>query len=111
MSEQPEFVINATYRLHPDDVSAFRERAVEMVRVSRLRDGCTFFDIMQDVTDPATFRLVEGWTSRAALDAHFASAPFQALLGEMLRLRVLDRHADAIFVSRVEALPMPMPSA
>lgn len=107
MSSQPEFLIDATYKLHPDDVPAFRTLAAEMVVVSRRRPGCTSFDIAQDVTDPTVFRLIEGWETRADLDAHFASAPFQALLADMLKLRVFDRHADAIFVSGVEALPMP----
>jgi hypothetical protein len=76
-------------------------------RVSHQRRGCTFFHIAQDVVDLASFRLIEGWESQEALDSQFASKPFQKLLHETLQLRIMDRHADAIFFLAVTKPAMP----
>ena len=49
-------------------------------RTAAARDGCVFLDAAQDIGDPATFRIVEGWWDQTAFDAHNASNEFQAVL-------------------------------
>lgn len=101
------FLVRAAYHLHTDDVAAFKVIAVRVAQGAKERAGCLFFDAVQNVSDPALFHLVEGWTSREALAAHSASEEFKALLQEALTLRILDRSASLYLVSGVENLPMP----
>ena len=71
------------------------------------RDGCAFLDVAQDVSDPAIFRLIEGWRDQAALDAHLASGEFQAVLKEAAALGIVDRSADVYSIAGMKALNMP----
>ena len=71
-------------------------------------EGCAFLDGAQDVSDPATFHLVEGWRDQAALDAHGASAEFQAVLKDAATLGVVDLAIDIYSVSRRQTVNMPL---
>jgi quinol monooxygenase YgiN len=106
-SATPAFLISATYKLHPEDAATYRELASLMVALAEHQDGCEFFNVSEDVISQATFKLFEGWTSDEALGVWFNNPQFQDLLTRMLRLRVLDRHAEKIFVSRTDKIPMP----
>ena len=91
MTETPSLLGYTTYQIAPDDVEAFRSLALRMSAMVKANDSCLFFDIAQDTSDPATFRLIEGWRDQAALDAHGASADFQAMIGEASALKITDR--------------------
>jgi quinol monooxygenase YgiN len=54
-------------------------------------------DAAQSVDDPGTFNLMQGWSNRESYDAHVASAEFQSVLHDAMRLRILD-HFGALFV-------------
>jgi quinol monooxygenase YgiN len=103
----PAFIINTTYRIHPDDVAAYKALAVRFSGAASLWEGCDFASVGQDVLDPATFHLIEGWQDRAVFDAFIASEEFQGVLREAMRLRVVDRFGDVIFVSGMDPLEMP----
>ena len=60
MTKTPALLIYTTYRLVPDDVDTFRFLALRMTTTAKSRDGCAFLDVAQDISDPATFRLIEG---------------------------------------------------
>ncbi len=103
----PTFLINATYRIHPEDISAYSALAARMVKAAARREGCSFISAAQDVLDVATFHLLEGWESRDNFDSHIASSDFQGILKEAMKLRIIDRFGDIVFVSSVEKLDMP----
>ncbi len=107
MTETPALLIYATYRLVSDDVEAFRSLAVRMATTAKSRDGCAFLDVAQDINDPATFRLVEGWRDQAALDAHGASGEFQAVLKDAAALGVVGRSIDVYSIADKKAVDMP----
>jgi len=49
---------------------------------SRQEDGCISYDVLQDVSRPELFLLVEEWTSVSALDAHNKTAHFFEAVGK-----------------------------
>lgn len=107
MIETPALLIYATYRLMPDDVEAFRSLGWRMATTARSRDGCVFLDVAQDIDDPATFRLVEGWRDQAALDAHGASSEFQAVMKEAATLSVIGRSIDVYSIAEKKTVDIP----
>ena len=107
MADTPTLLVHATYRLKPEDVEAFRSLASRMAALAGARDGCAFLNVAQDIGDPATFRLSEGWRDQAALDAHGASTEFQAILQEAATLGVVDRMVDVYSVSGKTVVGMP----
>ena len=107
MTETPALLIYTTYHLLPDDVEAFRSLALRMATTAKARDGCAFLDVAQDASDPATFRLIEGWRDQAALDAHAASGEFQAVLKDAAALGVVGRSIDVYSVAGKTTVDMP----
>lgn len=110
MAEQeaaPAFLISARYVVDAADIGAFKNVAARMVEHARRRPGCSFLNAAQDVSDPGTFHLTEGWSSEDALNARIGSEEFQAVLGEALRLRIRSRSGTMFFVSGKQDLEMP----
>ncbi len=106
MTETPALLVYTTYCLVPDDVESFRSLAMRMTTTASSRDGCAFLDVAQDVSDPATFRLIEGWRDQAALDAHGASEEFQAVLKEAAALGVVGRSIDIYSIAGKKTIAM-----
>ena len=107
MNETPALLVYTTYRLVSDDVEAFRSLALRMTATASSRDGCAFLNVAQDVSDPATFRLIEGWRDQAALDAHGASEQFQAVLKDAAALGIVDRSIDIYSVAGKKTIELP----
>ena len=107
MTETPALLIYTTYRLLPDDVAAFRSLAWRVATAAKARDGCVFLDVAQDASDPATFRLIEGWRDQAALDAHGANGEFQAVLKDAAALGIVGRSIDVYSVAGKQTVEMP----
>ena len=107
MTETPALLVYTTYRLVPDDVEAFRSLSLRMTTMAKTRDGCAFLDVAQDIGDPATFRLIEGWRDQAALDAHGASDEFQSVLKDAAALGIIGRSIDIYSVEGKKTVDMP----
>ncbi|MGI4731103.1 MAG: putative quinol monooxygenase [Janthinobacterium lividum] len=108
MTETPALLVYTTYRLVPDDVEAFRSLAMRMTTMASSSDGCAFLNVAQDIGDPATFRLIEGWRDQAALDAHGASDEFQAVLKEAGALGIASRTIDVYSVAGKTTVDLPL---
>lgn len=100
-------LISTSYVLDPADASAFATLAGRMAEAARARAGCVFLNAAQDVLDPATFHLTEGWVSEEELRAHLASDAFQSVLAAALKLRILARSGTMYAVSGSQTLDMP----
>lgn len=85
-----------TYKVDPDDASAFASIAADSVLTTTRKPGCIYYIASRDVVEPGIFHLTEGWADQAALDAHSSSPDFQEMLAKAMRLRILGRE---IFVS------------
>ena len=107
MTEMPALLIYTTYSLVPEHVEAFRSLALRMTTTARSRDGCVFLDVAQDIIEPATFRLIEGWRDQAALDAHGASVEFQMVMKDAAALKVVGRFIDVYSVADKKTVEMP----
>jgi quinol monooxygenase YgiN len=107
MTDTPTLLIYATYRIEPNDVEAFKAIALRMASAARLRDGCVFLDVTEEVGAAGTFRLIEAWRDQVALNAHLSTPDFQAVFEEAGKLGILERQADAYSISGRAALDMP----
>ncbi len=107
MTDTPTLIINATYRVHPEDVNAFKSLASRMAAVGGKQDGCAFLTTAQDTADPTTFYTFEAWRDQAALAVHGASDDFKALMQEAGKLKIIDRTIVGYTVSGSKALDVP----
>lgn len=103
----PALIGKASYHLHPDDVDTFKAIMNRVAAIASSSPGCLFFHVAQDVGDPTTIYLVEGWDSGESVAAYNGDTGFQALLGEALRLRITDRGGQIYFVSGADEMSMP----
>lgn len=100
-------LIRTTYRVHPEDADTFKDIAERMAKDARLREGNTFLLAAQDISNPGTFHLTEGWKSQRAIDEHLASEGFQGVLTEAQRLRIEYRSATVFEVVHSYELGLP----
>jgi quinol monooxygenase YgiN len=107
MTDTPTILIYATYRIEPGDVETFRDVASRMANAAKLRDGCVFLDVTEEVGAAGTFRLIEAWRDQGALNAHLSTPDFQTLFEEAGTLGIIDSQADAYSISGQAALEMP----
>lgn len=59
-------VISAYYTVHPDDRQAFSDAVIPHLTTTAHQDGCTYYVFAEDLTDPNTIHLTEGWRDQAA---------------------------------------------
>ena len=107
MNAKPALAVNASYTVHPDDITAFAEISRTLAQAGRACSGCVYFNVAQDVEDSARFHLLEGWTKQAAVDAFNQSEVFRGLLAKAMSLRLLGRGGIRLDVSNAEPLAMP----
>ncbi|MBP7401733.1 MAG: antibiotic biosynthesis monooxygenase [Clostridia bacterium] len=70
----------------PDRVDEFIATAKKLIEATHREEGCIYYQLHQDIANPAVLTFIEQWTSKEALDAHMASPHFREivpLLGEM----------------------------
>lgn len=103
----PSLISKANYHLHHDDVDTFKAIVTRVAAIATGSDGCVFFHIAQDVKNPTTIYLVEGWDSEESVAAFQGDPGFQVLLGEALALRIDGRSGQIFFVSDADDMPMP----
>lgn len=109
MADTPAIITYAKYRVEQRDGDAFKALALRMAEQATSSEGALFLDVLQDVRDPMTFRLVEGWPDQATLDKHGANPAFQAMLEEARKLAITEFSADVYAIA--SAQPAVMPSA
>ncbi|MEO5706906.1 MAG: putative quinol monooxygenase [Alteraurantiacibacter sp.] len=84
-------LIVGTVRLPPENLAAARPVMERMALASRAEAGCIEYGYAEDVFDPGLIHVKELWVSRAALDAHFASAHIGAWRAEWPALGLGER--------------------
>ncbi|MEQ7154541.1 putative quinol monooxygenase [Brevundimonas aurifodinae] len=67
-----EFSLIAEIRAKPIQAEAMKTRLLALVAPTLEEPGCLDYRLHQSQTDPRQFLIFERWTSREALDAHFA---------------------------------------
>lgn len=84
-------VIEGTVRIPPENLERARPVMEQMIRASRAEPGCIDYAYSVDVLDPGLIRITERWTSREALQAHFAAAHMATWRAFFPQLGITDR--------------------
>ena len=72
------YVVIVDFRIKPERLAEFMPLMLENARASRETEpGCRQFDVCVDPKDKTSVFLYEVYDSRAAFDAHLASAHFK----------------------------------
>jgi len=101
-------VISAYYTVHPDDRQAFSDAVIPHLTTTAQQDGCTYYVFAEDLTDPNTIHLTEGWRDQAAIDAHMADEHFLKAVTTVLGgIRILDYQAEYYDVTAQAAGALP----
>jgi quinol monooxygenase YgiN len=66
-------LITGTFRVPPERLDEARPAMSAMVAASRAEAGCLEYSYAADLLDPGLIRVIERWSGRAALEAHFAA--------------------------------------
>ncbi|MFJ1256638.1 putative quinol monooxygenase [Cupriavidus sp. CuC1] len=72
---------------------------LDLVAPARAEEGCLYYDINQELNDPDTFYIVDGWASEAAVTAHVVHPNVPKVVEQLLPL--LDCPLRVITSSRV----------
>lgn len=72
---------------------------LELVDPARAEPGCLYYDLYQQRDQPDTFRIVDGWVSAAAIEAHAAHPNVPRVVEQLLPL--LDTPLEVITNTRV----------
>ena len=67
-------LVIGTVRLPPDRLEQAKPAMQRMISASRAEPGCLGYSYAQDVLDAGLIHVLEAWSDRAALEAHFKSA-------------------------------------
>ncbi|WP_217572293.1 putative quinol monooxygenase [Mesorhizobium sp. GbtcB19] len=84
-------LIIGTVRLPPDRLEQARLAMKRMISASRAEPGCLHYSYAQDVLDGGLIHVSEGWSDRAALEAHFKSAHIAEWRASWAELGIGDR--------------------
>ena len=89
----------ASFRLPEAALAEARALIPAVLAATRAEDGCTAYDMGEDVCVPGLFRVSELWASEAALRAHLA-APHMAEWGRRRAdMGMTDRELKVLSVS------------
>lgn len=97
-----KITVSAYYKVHPEDRQLFIDAVIpEMIAANQL-EGCIYYAFSQDLTDPNTFHLLEGWKDEAAYERHENSATFLKALSTVVKnVRIIDRQGVRYDISNL----------
>lgn len=99
-----EVVIIGHFRLPVQSLDAAREPMARVVAATRNEPGCVKYAYAPDPADPGLVHVSEVWESRAALDAHFATAHMKQWQAERAEFGMLEREITLYTASGSEKL-------
>lgn len=85
------FVVIARYRVDPANQERVRQLLVPLAAASREEPGNRGYEVLNDLEDPAEFRIIEHYVDRAAFDAHMASTHYEKFGVQGIRPLLADR--------------------
>ncbi|GGZ27579.1 putative quinol monooxygenase [Streptomyces olivaceoviridis] len=90
--QKTAIVVAAYYRVHPDDRQKFIDAVLPEMQAAQQIPGCIYYAFAQDLADPNTFHLSEGWRDEEAFEAHEKSETFLTALRTVVStVRILER--------------------
>ncbi|KIQ07666.1 monooxygenase [Curtobacterium sp. MCBA15_007] len=101
-------VISAYYTVHPEDRQTFNDAVIPHLSTTAQQDGCTYYVFAEDLTDPNTIHLTEGWRDQDAIDAHMTDERFLKAASAVLKnVRIIDYQAEYYDVATQTAGALP----
>ena len=94
-------------QLSADSAAPYAAAAQAVVAATRQEEGCEWYGIATDVTDPCVVWISEQWASQEHLDAHLKTAHVGAFLEACATLEILDMEVRRYEVASVGDLVMP----
>ncbi|HZE66334.1 MAG TPA: putative quinol monooxygenase [Sporichthyaceae bacterium] len=94
------FVVIARYVVAPENQERVRQLLVPLALLSREEPGNLGYLVVNDLEDPAEFRIIESYVDRAAFDAHLNSEHYHEFGVHQIRPLLADRQ-----FSTYEAVP------
>jgi quinol monooxygenase YgiN len=85
------FVVIARYRVAPENQERVRQLLVPLAAASRDEPGNRGYEVLNDLEDPAEFRIVEHYVDRVAFDAHMNSDHYHEIGVHRIRPLLSDR--------------------
>jgi quinol monooxygenase YgiN len=85
-------LISGTIRLPATGLARALPAMTDMMAASRAEPGCIFYAYAIDLFDPGLIHVVERWTDRVALAAHFASPHLAAWRAQFADLGITERN-------------------
>jgi quinol monooxygenase YgiN len=85
------FVVIARYRVEPENQERVRQLLVPLAAASREEAGNRGYEVLNDLEDPAEFRIIEHYVDRAAFDAHMTSEHYHEFGVHRIRPLLADR--------------------
>ncbi|MBA2763531.1 MAG: antibiotic biosynthesis monooxygenase [Thermoleophilaceae bacterium] len=76
-----EVVVVAVFTAKPGHEREVEEALGRLIPPTHDEPGCITYALHRGLDDPASFAIVERWTSRAALDEHFTRPHMAAVAG------------------------------
>lgn len=89
-------VITGSIRLPADGLATALPAMRAMMAASRAEPGCLAYAYAQDLEDPGLIHVIERWTSRAALAAHFATPHLARWRAQFADLGIHDRQLQLV---------------
>ena len=86
------------FRFPVENLEKAREPMARVIAATRAEAGCELYSFAEDVIEPGLFRISERWSSRAALDAHFATPHMKIWQDEREALGLHGRRLSIITV-------------
>ena len=75
-----EIFMCARFQAKPEKLDVLRKRLLEMVQFTAKEEGCLFYNLHVDRSDPTIFYFLEGWKNEAALAFHDQTSYVQAII-------------------------------
>ena len=81
MSSEQIFMC-ARFQAKPEKLEELRTRLLEMVTHTAQEEGCLFYNLHVDRSDPTIFYFLEGWKNQEALAFHDSTPYVQAIIAD-----------------------------
>jgi len=95
-----QILVSAYYRVHPEDRQIFIDAVIPEMAAAAKLPGCIYYAFAQDLSDPTTFHLTEGWSDLEAYENHENAETFLKALSTVVKnVRILDRQGVRYDVS------------
>lgn len=70
-------LIIGRFQVHADRLETFQQFASDLIPEARKAAGCLNFDLLQDLSQPDHFVMLEQWLDRESLENNFNSETYQ----------------------------------